>query len=108
MTVQEMALRNEVRQMMCEAGFNRETIKNEVKSLVKEVIAEATKQAIAETNVESIVHQFIEKDARRIIEDKVANEVFNGLRYNTKNVDIKVCINGDWWKESEGNNANSN
>ena len=108
MTVQEMALRNEVRQMMCEAGFNRETIKNEVKSLVKEVIAEATKQAIAETNIESIVHRFIEKDARSIIENKVANEVFDGLRYRTKNVDVKICINGDWWKESEGKNADSN
>lgn len=101
MTVQEMALRNEVRQMMCEAGFNRETIKAEVKSLIKEVIAESVKQACAETNVDSLVRQFIRNDAKSIIEKKIADEVFDGLRYRMKSADVNICIDGKWLKESE-------
>lgn len=101
MTVQEMALRNEVRQMMCEAGFNRETLKEEVKKLIKEVIAESVKQACAETNVEGIVRQFIRNDARAVIEKKIADEVFEGLRYRMKSADVNICIDGKWWKEGE-------
>ena len=101
MTVQEMALRNEVRQMMCEAGFNRETIKEEVKKIIKDAVAEAMKQAYAETNVERIVKQFIQHDAKSIIERKIIDEVFEGLRYRMKSADVNICIDGKWWKEIE-------
>ncbi len=101
MTVQEMALRNEVRQMMCEAGFNKETLKEEVKKLIKDVIAESVKQACAETNVESIVRQFIRNDAKSVIEKKIADEVFEGLRYRMKSADVNICIDGKWWKEGD-------
>ena len=103
MTVQEMALRNEVRQMMCEAGFNRETLKAEVKKLITDVIAESVKQALSETNVEGIVRQFIRNDAKKIIENKIADEVFDGLRYRMKNADVNICIDGKWLgdKDSE-------
>ena len=108
MTVQEMALRNEVRQMMCEAGFNRETIKEEVKKLIKDVIAESVKQACAETNVKSLISQFVNTDAKRVVERKIADEVFEGLRYRMKSADVNICIDGKWLKESEDNNADSN
>lgn len=101
MTVQEMALRNEVRQMMCEAGFNRETLKEEVKKLIKEVIAESVKQACAETNIERIVGQFVRTDAKSIIEKKIADEVFEGLRYRTKSANVNICIDGKWLEENE-------
>ena len=102
MTVQEMALRNEVRQMMCEAGFNRETIKEEVKKLIKDVIAESVKQACSETNIEGLVRQFIRDNAKSVIEKKIADEVFEGLRYRVKSADVNISIDGKWWKESEG------
>ena len=101
MTVQEMALRNEVRQMMCEAGFNRETIKEEVKNLIKEVIAESVKQACAETNVEGIVRQYINRNAKSVIENKISDEVFKGLYYKMKDINVNIDINGEWLKESE-------
>lgn len=57
--------------------------------------------ACAETNIDSLVRQFIRNDAKSIIEKKIADEVFDGLRYRMKSADVNICIDGKWLKESE-------
>lgn len=65
MRVEEMALRSEIRQMLNEAGFNKNTLKEEVKSVLKEEITKAVKQAINETDFNGYVKQ----EANSIIRD---------------------------------------
>ncbi len=55
MRVEEMALRSEIRQMLNEAGFNKNTLKDEVKSVLREEIEKAVKQAVNETDFEGYI-----------------------------------------------------
>lgn len=43
MRVEEMALRSEIRQMLNEAGFNKNTLKDLVKEVLKEELNKAIK-----------------------------------------------------------------
>lgn len=48
MKVEEMALRSEIRQMLNEAGFTRETIKQLVKESIDEVVKNQVNQVLME------------------------------------------------------------
>lgn len=65
MRVEEMALRSEIRQMLNEAGFNKNTLKDEVKSVLREEIEKAVRQAVNETDFNS----YVKREADRIIRD---------------------------------------
>jgi hypothetical protein len=66
MKAQEMALRNEIRQMMNEAGINRNNIKEYVKSIVSEIIERQVNQAINEHPSGSL---------RKYVEDEIKDYV---------------------------------
>ena len=65
MRVEEMALRSEIRQMLNEAGFNKNTLKDLVKEVLREEIEKAVAQAINETDFNGYVKQ----EANSIIRD---------------------------------------
>lgn len=65
MRVEEMALRSEIRQMLNEAGFNKNTLKDEVKSVLREEIEKAVRQAVNETDFNG----YVKREADRIIRD---------------------------------------
>lgn len=65
MRVEEMVLRSEIRQMLNEAGFNRNTLKDEVKSVLREEIEKAVRQAVNETDFNG----YVKREADRIIRD---------------------------------------
>lgn len=87
MRVEEMALRREIRQMLNEAGFNKETLKNEVKSVLAEEIKKAIKQAINETDfdgyvkntVNSIIRDTTERHLKNVITDRLVSRWFNRM-----------------------------
>lgn len=64
MRVEEIALRTEIRQMLNEAGFNKNTLKDEVKSVLREEIKKAVGQAINETDFNSYVKGEVDKIIR--------------------------------------------
>lgn len=55
MTVQEIALRQEVRQLMAEAGINKNTIHDIAEKVICEEAEKQTKNALNQINVEAIV-----------------------------------------------------
>lgn len=65
MRVEEIALRSEIRQMLNEAGFNKNTLKDEAKSVLEEEIKKAIRQAINETDFNG----YIKREANRTIKD---------------------------------------
>lgn len=95
MKVEEIALRSEIRQMLNEAGFNRNSLKDLVKEVLKEELNKAIKQAIAETNcdvmeyikknVDSIINKATEKVVREKITDTVVGNYFRRMR-----VDVSI------------------
>lgn len=65
MRVEEIALRTEIRQMLNEAGFNKNTLKDEVKSVLREEIKKAVGQAVNETDFNG----YVKGEVDRIIRD---------------------------------------
>lgn len=94
MRVEEMALRREIRQMLNEAGFNKNTLKEEVKSVLREEIGKAVRQAVNETDFNGYVKQEINniiRDTTRnhlknVITDRFVSRWFNRMEIS---VDIK-------------------
>lgn len=94
MRVEEMALRSEIRQMLNEAGFNKNTLKMQVKEVLREEIEKAVRQAVNEIDFDGYVKQTansIIRDAtkshlRSVINDRLVNRWFNRMEIN---IDIK-------------------
>ena len=58
MTVEQIAIRQEVRQMLNEAGINKATLKDMAKEVLKEELGKAIKQALEETDTKGEIFQF--------------------------------------------------
>ena len=108
MRVEEIALRSEIRQMLNEAGFNKNTLKDEVKSVLREEIEKAVKQAVNETDFDgyvkstakSIVKDTTKNYLKEAISDRFVSKWFNSMKVT---VDVKDEIGESILKtESEG------
>ena len=87
MKVEEIAVRQEVRQMMSEAGINKETMKTMVKDVISEEMQKAIKQAFHETNMVGIISDKVKKNTdeilRSVFKEEVrqkVNDTFNHMR----------------------------
>lgn len=94
MRVEEMALRSEIRQMLNEAGFNKNTLKDLVKEVVREEVERAIKQAINETDLDgyvkrtsdSIIKEATKAHLRDTITQQLVGNWFNRMKVS---VDIQ-------------------
>ena len=88
MRVEEMALRSEIRQMLNEAGFTRETLKQMVKDTIEDVVENQVNQVLMEKRDEDLsetvsnylngqMHSLIRRSAEEVIRDK-----FRWLKFN--------------------------
>ncbi len=84
MRVEEMALRSEIRQMLNEAGFNENTLKDEVKAVLREEVGKAIRQAVNETDLDG----YIKRETDNIIRATVKSHLQNA---------ITGQIVGDWF-----------
>lgn len=93
MKVEEMALRSEIRQMLNEAGFNKETLKNLVKDVLHEEVRKAINQGIHESDFDGMVQRTVESICRdtakehlkRVISDRIVGDWFNKMK-----VDVNI------------------
>lgn len=93
MTVEQIAIRQEVRQMLNEAGINKATLKDMAKEVLKEELGKAIKQALEETDtkgeIAKKVEWYIDNSASSIVRGEIRRKVdsiFNGMIIS---VDIK-------------------
>ena len=109
MRVEEMALRSEIRQMLNEAGFNKETIKILVKEALQQEIRKIADQAIAESNTDmdayirsnlgKMVNKAVDNSVERIITQKVVGSYFDRMSVSVKVTPIMDLID----KEGDNN-----
>lgn len=92
MTVEQIAIRQEIRQMLNEAGINKNTLKDMVKEVLTEEIERACHQALHERDVDYIVSKKIDNHFDKIVRDATkecicdrVNNIFNRM---TISVDI--------------------
>lgn len=94
MKVEEMALRSEIRQMLNEAGFNKDTIKQLVKESIDDVVRNQVNQVLMERK---------EQDLEKVVENYIDNRLYRQIQNCTENVikqklqwmDFKVNIQVD-------------
>ena len=92
MRVEEIALRQEIRQMLNEAGINKNTLKDMVKEVLTESIERATVQALHERDLDSAVgsniQRCIDNAARNIVREEIRNRASNIFNRMTVSVEI--------------------
>lgn len=92
MKVEEIALRQEIRQMLSEAGLNRNTLKEMAKEVLNEEIEKAIKQALNESDTEGKITQKIEycitNSASQIVREEIRRKVDSIFNRMTISVDI--------------------
>ena len=57
MRIEEIALRQEIRQMLCEAGVNKNTLHDIAKEVMHEEVAKQVKNVIDQSNINSIIQR---------------------------------------------------
>ena len=92
MRVEEMTLRSEIRQMLNEAGFNRETIKQ----LVKDSI-----DAIVKNQVNQVLMEREEKDLAEVVSDYIDSLLYSQIREKLRWMNFNVNVQA----EAKGNKA---
>ena len=89
MTVEQIAVRQEVRQLLADAGFNKNTMKDIVREVIEEELTKAVRQVMNEMDLEDKIckaangnlQEAIRKELRASIDNKV-NGVFNRMSVN--------------------------
>ena len=71
MTVEQIAVRQEIRQLLNEAGINKNTIKDLVREVIDEELSKAVKQVMHEMDIDVKLH----KAAKVDIEEKIRKEI---------------------------------
>lgn len=83
MRVEEIAVRQEVRQMLSEAGINRNTLREMAEQTLKEQIKKQVKLAVQRIDVNAIVRHEMESYAgRSVLRDAIRLEVRDRVKIN--------------------------
>lgn len=86
MRVEQIALRQEIRQMLNEAGINKNTLYGMAKEVMQEEIAKQVKNAINQSNIDNIVYRKINSyELRDMMREAIRKEI-------GKAVDIKINV----------------
>ena len=92
MTIEEIAIRQEVRQMLTEAGINRNSLKQMVKAVLDEEINKACKQALAETDVQGKIDSFLTYGLKSSVKESISDQIRDVIRSRIYNMMISVDI----------------
>jgi hypothetical protein len=89
MTIEQIAIRQEVRQILNEAGFNKNTMKDIVREVIDEELNKAVRQVMHEFDIDDKIHDVakmsledsVRKELRASIDNRV-NGIFSRMRIN--------------------------
>lgn len=93
MTVQEIAVRSEVRQMLNEAGINRDTLKDMVKESINDIVKNQVNQVLMERRDEDLsktVSTYLDENMNGIIRKCMEQVIKDKLRFMNFSVDVNV------------------
>lgn len=86
MKVEEIALRQEIRQMLNEAGINKNTLRDMAQKVMQEEIEKQVKNAINQSNIDGIVYRKINSyELNEMMRAAIRKEI-------SEAVDIKINV----------------
>lgn len=90
MRVEEIALRQEIRQMLNEAGINKNTLFEMAKEVMHEEIEKQVKNSINQSNINGIVYRKINSyELNEMIRAAIRKEISEAVRIN---IDVKATV----------------
>ena len=92
MTAEQIIMRQEIRQMLNEAGINKNTLKDMVKEVLGEEINKAVRQALNERDFESETRKRVDSNFDKIIRDIIKESVVDRTRSVFNRMTISVDI----------------
>lgn len=96
MTVEQIAVRQEVRQLLNEAGINRNTIKEIVREVIEEKMNNAVRQVMHEMDLEKNIYNAANGNLQKLIREELRTSIdkkVNGV-FNRMSVSVDI-INSD-------------
>lgn len=96
MTAEQIALRQEVRQLLNEAGINKNTLKDIVKDVIEEELTKAVKQVMQEMNLIGAINQATSGNIQKLVREELRTAIntrVNGY-FNKINVSVDI-LNSD-------------
>lgn len=93
MKAEEMVLRSEIRQMLNEAGFNRETIKEMVRNSINDIVKNQVNQVLMERkekDLSEVVSDYLDHRMYKLIQNSTENVIINKLRWLDFSVNVQV------------------
>lgn len=98
MRVEEIALRSEIRQMLNEAGFNRETIKQLVKESIDDVVKNQVNQVLMEKkdqDLSDVVSDYLKDSMYRQINEQVKRSTESIIKDKLRWLNFSVNVQTD-------------
>lgn len=90
MRVEEIALRQEIRQMLNEAGINKNTLLEMAKEVMHEEIEKQVKNSINQSNIDGIVYRKINSyELNEMMRAAIRKEISEAVRIN---IDVKATV----------------
>lgn len=96
MTVEQIAIRQEIRQMLNEAGINKNTMKDTVREVIDEELNKAVKQVMHEMDLEGKINRF----AKDGLQEKIRKEIKASVDERVRGVFNRMFITVDIKNES--------
>ena len=96
MTVEQIALRQEVRQLLNEAGINRNTLQDIVREVINEELTKAVRQVMQEMNLTGVINQATNGNIQKVVREEIKMAIdkrVNGY-FNKINVSVDI-LNSD-------------
>lgn len=93
MRVEEMALRSEIRQMLNEAGINRNTLAVMVRESINDIVKNQVNHVLKERCDEDLsgtVSNYLDANMQRLIGSAAKQEITNKLRWMNFSVNVEV------------------
>lgn len=93
MRIEEIALRQEIRQMLNEAGVNKETLKEMVKESINDIVKNQVNQVLMERRDEDLsesVSRYLDSNMSVIIRRCTESTIKDKLRFMNFSVNVNV------------------
>jgi transcriptional regulator of met regulon len=91
MTVEQIAIRQEVRQLMNEAGINKNTMQDIVREVISEEMTKAVRQVMHEMDIDTIIRN----KATGSLQDSIRKELRDSIDQRVKSVFSRMIISVD-------------
>lgn len=93
MKAEEMMFRSEVRQMLNEAGINRETVKQMVRETLDDIVRAQVNQVLMErkeADLAEVVEGYLNRSMWKVIRDTTESVVKDKMRWYDFSVNVNV------------------